>query len=86
MPALRDIAVRWYRKAFGAPAGADIRDEGLDTVLDGNTAVALCEAGIASHAVVGGSYPSATAEAVWLAQQTREITCLGGDRRVDIVH
>ncbi len=69
MPGLRDIAVRWYRKAFGAPAGADIREEGLDTVLDGNTAVALSEAAIASHAVVGASYPSAAAESAWLLEQ-----------------
>ena len=40
---LRDLAIRWYRKAFGAPAGTDIRDEGLDTVMDGNSAVAFCE-------------------------------------------
>ncbi len=46
MPGLRDRAIRWYRKTFGAPAGSDIRDEGLDTVLDGNSAVALSEAGI----------------------------------------
>ena len=51
MSGLRSVAIRWYRKAFGAPAGSDIREEGLDTVLDGNDAVALSEAAIASHAV-----------------------------------
>ena len=50
---MRDIAIHWYRKVFGAPQGSDIRQEGLDTVLDGNSAVALSEAGIASHAVLG---------------------------------
>ncbi len=69
MPGLRETAVRWYRKAFGAPAGSDIREEGLATVLDGNTAVALAEAGIASHAVLGGSIPAAAADAVWLAER-----------------
>ena len=69
MPGLRDKAVRWYRKAFGAPAGSDIREEGLSTVLDGNTAVALAEAGIASHAVLGGSTPAAPADEVWLAER-----------------
>jgi len=68
MPGLREFAVRWYRKAFGAPAGSDIRDQGLMTVLDGNSAVALSEAGIASHAVLGGSSPAAAADAVWLAE------------------
>ena len=51
MSMLRDIAIQWYRKTFGAPAGTDIRDEGLDTVLDGNTAIALTEAAMTSHAV-----------------------------------
>jgi pyruvate-ferredoxin/flavodoxin oxidoreductase len=68
MPGPRNIAIRWYRKVFGAPAGSDIREEGLDTVLDGNSAVALSEAGIASHAVLGGSMPSAAADSVWLGE------------------
>lgn len=68
MPGLRDIAIRWYRRTFGAPAGSDIRDEGLETVLDGNSAVALSEAGIAGHAVLGGSFPSGEADSVWLAE------------------
>ena len=68
MASLRNIAIRWYRKAFGAPAGSDIREEGLDTVLDGNSAVALAEAGIASHAVLGGSPPAAEADSVWRAE------------------
>jgi pyruvate-ferredoxin/flavodoxin oxidoreductase len=68
MPGMRDIAIHWYRKVFGAPPGSDIREEGLDTVLDGNSAVALSEAGIASHAVLGGALPSADADAVWLGE------------------
>ena len=68
MPALRDFAIHWYRKTFGAPAGSDIREEGLDTVLDGNSAVALSEAGIASHVVLGGAFPSSDADAVWLGE------------------
>jgi len=68
MPGLRDLAIRWYRDVFGAPAGSDIREEGLDCVLDGNSAVALSEAGIASHAVLGGSLPSADTDAVWLSE------------------
>ena len=51
MPGMRSIAIRWYRKVFGAPAGSDIREEGLDTVLDGKTAVSFSEAAINSHAV-----------------------------------
>ena len=66
MSGLRTTAVRWYRKIFGAPADADIRNEGLDTVLDGNSAVALAEASISGHAVLGGSFPSNNADPVWL--------------------
>jgi pyruvate-ferredoxin/flavodoxin oxidoreductase len=68
MPVLRNVAIRWYRKVFGAPAGSDIREQGLDTVLDGNTAVALSEAGIATHAVLGGGSPATPADSVWLGE------------------
>jgi pyruvate-ferredoxin/flavodoxin oxidoreductase len=68
MPVLRKLAINWYRKVFGAPAGSDIREQGLDTVLDGNTAVALSEAGIATHAVLGGGAPASPADAVWLGE------------------
>jgi pyruvate-ferredoxin/flavodoxin oxidoreductase len=68
MPVLRNVAIDWYRKVFGAPAGSDIREQGLDTVLDGNTAVALSEAGIATHAVLGGGAPANPADAVWLGE------------------
>ena len=71
MSMLRDIAIQWYRKTFGAPAGTDIRDEGLDTVLDGNTAIALAEAAISSHAVLGGSSPSTTADTAWMDELVR---------------
>jgi pyruvate-ferredoxin/flavodoxin oxidoreductase len=65
---MRNTAIRWYRKVFGAPAGSDIREEGLATVLDGNTAVTLSEAGIATHAVLGGTAPMAGADEVWLGE------------------
>ena len=79
MPGMRDIAIHWYRKVFGAPQGSDIRQEGLDTVLDGNSAVALSEAGIASHAVLGGSLPSGDADSVWLTELERGGTNLFGE-------
>ena len=79
MSGLRSIAIRWYRKAFGAPAGSDIREEGLDCVLDGNSAVVLSEAGIATHAVLGGSSPCAEADAVWLGELEHGGTNLFGE-------
>ncbi|MDH3777742.1 MAG: hypothetical protein OES59_02885, partial [Gammaproteobacteria bacterium] len=54
---MRSIAIHWYRKVFGAPAGSDIREEGLDTVLDGNTAVSISEAAIASRAIQNAEGP-----------------------------
>ena len=79
MTGIRDLAIQWYRKAFGAPAGSDIRDDGLDTVLDGNTAVALSEASIASHAVLGGTSPVSQADSVWRREVERGGTNLFGE-------
>jgi pyruvate-ferredoxin/flavodoxin oxidoreductase len=76
---MREIAIHWYRKVFGAPEGSDIREEGLDTVLDGNSAVALSEAAIASHAVLGGSLPSSDSDSVWLAELERGGTNIFGE-------
>ncbi|MDH3619567.1 MAG: 4Fe-4S binding protein [Gammaproteobacteria bacterium] len=76
---MRDLAIHWYRKVFGAPQGSDIREEGLATVLDGNSAVALSEAGIASHAVLGGSAPSAEADRVWLSELEQDGINLFGE-------
>jgi pyruvate-ferredoxin/flavodoxin oxidoreductase len=72
---MRNIAIRWYRKVFGAPAGSDIREEGLATVLDGNSAVAISEAGIASHAVQTAEGPRGiVAAATGLALAGRRAT------------
>jgi pyruvate-ferredoxin/flavodoxin oxidoreductase len=79
MSGLRNMAIQWYRKVFGAPAGSDIRDEGLDAILDGNSAIALTEAGIAGHAVLGGSFPSADADSVWLGELEHGNTNLFGE-------
>ena len=68
MAVLRNLAIDWYRRVFGAPAGSDIREQGLDTVLDGNSAVALSEAAISTHAVLGGRSPASPADAVWLGE------------------
>ncbi len=67
MPSLSDAAVRLYRRVFGAPPGASLSAEGLEVVLDGNDAVAVAEAGIAQHVVLGGSFPAGGASA-WSAE------------------
>ena len=75
MSGLRNVAIHWYRKVFGAPAGSDIREEGLDTVLDGNTAVALSESAIASHLVQAAEGPRGMlASATGLALAGRRAT------------
>jgi pyruvate-ferredoxin/flavodoxin oxidoreductase len=79
MSTLRNHAIRWYRKVFGVPTGSDIRDEGLDCVLDGNSAVALSEATIATHAVVGSSSPAKEADTVWLSEVEQNGTNLFGE-------
>jgi pyruvate-ferredoxin/flavodoxin oxidoreductase len=79
MATLRTIAIHWYRKVFGAPPGSDIREEGLSTVLDGNSAVALSEASIAGHAVLGGTSPSSDAELVWRGEIDHGNTNLYGE-------
>ncbi len=79
MATLRTIAIHWYRKVFGAPPGSDIREEGLSTVLDGNSAVALAEASISGHAVLGGTFPSSDAEVVWRGEIDHGNTNLYGE-------
>ncbi len=77
MASLRDIAIRWYRKAFGAPAGSDIRDEGLDTVLDGNAAIAVCEEAAGSRIVATAEGPRGmVAAATGLALAGRRATAI----------
>lgn len=61
MPMLNDIAISLYRRFF-AKAGAG-KELSADTLLDGNSAAALTEAGICSAAAVTGSGPAA--ETLW---------------------
>ena len=68
MASLTNTAIRLYRRVFGAPPGSDLAEEGLDVALDGNNAIALAEAGIAQHAVLGGSFPAGDADSNWLSE------------------
>ncbi len=75
MASLRDIAIQWYRHAFGAPAGSDIRDEGFETVLDGASALQLAETAIASRVVATADSPRGlVAAATGLALAGRRAT------------
>lgn len=68
MPDITTTAIRLYRTLFAAPPGSTLAEEGVDTVLDGNSAVALSEAMIAQDAVLGGSFPTTGAETTWRSQ------------------
>ena len=68
MPDFTATAIRLYRTLFGAPPGSTLAEEGVDAVLDGNSAVALSEAMITQDAVLGGSFPSAGADIAWRSQ------------------
>ncbi len=48
-------------------------------MLDGNSAVALSEAGIAGHAVLGGTFPSSDADRVWRGEIDQGNTNLYGE-------
>ncbi|HHH39948.1 MAG TPA: pyruvate ferredoxin oxidoreductase, partial [Sedimenticola sp.] len=58
---INEIAIRLYRRLFGAPGGA-LPDSGADRVLDGNTATALTELAICGSAALGGTFPAPGAE------------------------
>ena len=72
---LNDIAIRLYRRFFRkAGAGTDLS---ADTVLDGNSAAALAEAGICSAAAVTGTGPAA--ETLWRQLVWQQDTNLFGE-------
>ena len=68
---LTDTAIRLYRQLFGSPELAGQLHDGLQTVLDGNTAIAITEAGITEVAAMGGSFLQQGAPLTWLAEQQR---------------
>lgn len=75
MASLRDMAIEWYGRTFGAPAGSDVRDEGFTAVLDGNTAVHVSETAMASQKVDDDDGPRGiVAEASGLALAGRRAT------------
>ncbi|MDJ0749002.1 MAG: 4Fe-4S binding protein [Woeseiaceae bacterium] len=75
MASLRDRAIQWYGRTFGAPTGSDVRDEGFTTVLDGITAVHVSESAISSHTVDAAEGPRGlVAEASGLALAGRRST------------
>ncbi len=71
MPSFTDTAIRLYRRLFGTPALTGQLPDGVETVLDGNTAVAITEACIADSAGLGAAFPADGAGLAWRAEQQR---------------
>jgi len=71
MPDLTDTAVRLYRRLFGDHATLYDSDEIPSLVLDGNSAVAISEAGIVENAVFAGASTASGLDAAWRSELQR---------------
>jgi len=71
MPSFTETAIKLYRRMFGTPAMAGQLPDGIETVLDGNTAVAITEACIADTAAFGSGFPGNSAGVAWQSEQQR---------------
>lgn len=72
MPSFTETAIKLYSRFFGSPEMAGQLPDGVETVLDGNTAVAIAEAAIADAAALGGGFPGSSANTAWQAEQQRQ--------------
>ena len=78
MPSLNTMAIRLYRRLFASSAGERWED-GVEAVLDGNSAVAVTEAGIAGASALGTSFPGGGANQAWRCEQEqRDTDAFGG--------
>ncbi len=68
---LTETAIRLYRQIFGSPEFAGQLADGVETVLDGNTAIAVTEACITEVAALGGGFLEQGAALAWLSEQER---------------
>ncbi len=71
MPNFTEVAIKLYSRFFGSPELAGQLPDGVETVLDGNTAVAIAEAAIADSAALAGGFPGNGANTAWQAEQQR---------------
>ncbi|MCU7863806.1 MAG: 4Fe-4S binding protein [Candidatus Thiodiazotropha sp. (ex Lucinoma borealis)] len=72
MPGFANTALRLLRRLLGAPSRIQGPYAGTATVLDGNTAVALTEAGFSDAAGLGASFPAEFADLAWRNEQWRQ--------------
>ncbi|VAX10123.1 Pyruvate-flavodoxin oxidoreductase [hydrothermal vent metagenome] len=74
---MNSIAIRLYRRLFAASKG--LKEDGVETVLDGNTAVAITEAGITGAAALGSTFPGDAANQAWRSEhERRDADAFGG--------
>ena len=78
MPGFANTALRLLRRVLGSPSREQGPHAGVSTVLDGNTAVAVTEAGISEAAGLGAAYPAETADLAWRTAQWRHGANLSG--------
>lgn len=71
-------ALRLLRRALGAATPDEGSHAGEATVLDGNTAVAVTEAGISATAILGGSFPADLSDLLSNRARPRAHTNLAG--------
>lgn len=69
MPSFRDSIIRLYRTLFTGAESTTTLQQGPRLFLDGNSAVAVCEAAISGYAALGSSYLASGAEIVWRAEE-----------------
>ena len=66
-----NTAIRLYRQLFGTPELAGQLADGIETVLDGNTAIAVTEACMTEVCTLGHGFMQQGAAFAWLAEQQR---------------
>ncbi len=78
MPSTNTMAIRLYRRLFVSSDNA-VKEDGVETVLDGNTAIAVTEAGISGAAALGSTFPGDGATQAWRSEQEqRDTDAFGG--------
>ena len=78
MPSNNTMAIRLYRRLFVSSKKA-AKEDGIETVLDGNTAVAVTEAAISEAAALGSTFPGSGANQAWRSEQEqRDSNTFGG--------
>ncbi len=71
--------LKLYRRLFGTTTGNEPLHSGVETVLDGSTAVAVTEACIAEASGPGGSFPADLATRIWETERDRQKTNFFGE-------